>query len=138
MKEAATQLNMSEHTIRYYTDQGLVPSVQRDKNNHRIFDQSALNWLQGCHNLRLTGMSIENVKHYVDLCLQGKKTIPERYQLIEVQYQHAQQQLKDAQNRIRFLERKKQLYEAELNSDSADVLNPDTWPNIKVCPNKTK
>ncbi|UQS82923.1 MerR family transcriptional regulator [Bombilactobacillus folatiphilus] len=128
MKEAATQLNLTEHTIRYYTDQGLVPSVQRDQNNRRLFDQSALNWLQGCHNLRLTGMSIENVKHYVDLCLQGASTIPERYQLIEEQYQNAQQQLKDVQTRIKYLKHKKQLYEDELKNAQTDVMNPDTWP----------
>ena len=33
VKEAAKQLGFTEHTIRFYTDKGLVPSVIRDKNN---------------------------------------------------------------------------------------------------------
>lgn len=38
VKEVAKCLNLTEHTIRYYTDKGLVPSIKRDKNNTRIFN----------------------------------------------------------------------------------------------------
>jgi len=31
VKEVAKLLDLTEHTVRYYTDKGLVPSVQRDK-----------------------------------------------------------------------------------------------------------
>lgn len=41
LKQACQILNLTEHTIRYYTDIGIV-EVKRDKNNHRLFDEQAI------------------------------------------------------------------------------------------------
>ena len=38
VKEISELLDMTEHTIRYYTDMGLVPSIKRDKNGNRLFE----------------------------------------------------------------------------------------------------
>ena len=38
VKEVSRLLGLSEHTTRFYSDKGLVPSLRRDKNNNRIFD----------------------------------------------------------------------------------------------------
>jgi len=43
VKEASELLNLTEHTIRYYTDKSLVPHLKHDKNNNRLFDDEALN-----------------------------------------------------------------------------------------------
>lgn len=131
IKEAAKKLNLTKHTIRFYTDKGLVPSVQRGANNQRLFDQESLNWLQGSHYLRQTGMSIADVKNYVDLCLKGNQTVPERYQLIKKQQVKAKQQLKEDQERLVFLEGKAKLYENILNEPTTDILNPGTWQSKK-------
>ncbi|WP_270334534.1 MerR family transcriptional regulator [Ligilactobacillus acidipiscis] len=131
IKETAKKLNLTEYTIRFYTDKGLVPSVQRGANNQRLFDQESLNWLQGSHYLRQTGMSIANVKNYVDLCLEGNQTVPERYQLIQQQQIKAKQQLKEDQEKLAFLEGKAKLYENILNEPNKDILNPGTWQSKK-------
>lgn len=39
VKEIAKLLNMSEHSVRYYCDTGLVPSLKRNKNGSRIFNE---------------------------------------------------------------------------------------------------
>ncbi len=52
VKEVAKLLDLTEHTVRYYTDKGLVPSLQRDKNNNRLFDQQSINWLRGAKHLK--------------------------------------------------------------------------------------
>ena len=82
VKEISKLLNMSEHTVRYYTDMGLVPTLKRDKNGNRLFDENSKNWLIGIKNLRGSGMSIKAVKDYVDLCLQGESTLEKRYEII--------------------------------------------------------
>ena len=69
VKEAAALLGLTEHTVRYYTDKGLVPSVKRDKNNNRLFDEESMNWLTGVKYLKQCGMSIETIREYVRLCL---------------------------------------------------------------------
>ena len=47
IKATAQNINLTQYTISFYTDKGLVPSVQRGANNQRLFDQESLNWLQG-------------------------------------------------------------------------------------------
>ena len=82
VKEVASKFNISEHTIRYYSDQNLIPELKRDKNNNRVFDENSLNWLQGVIYLRNCGMSIKSIKEYVDLCLIGDSTVVQRKNII--------------------------------------------------------
>ncbi|WP_243151275.1 MerR family DNA-binding transcriptional regulator [Clostridium butyricum] len=39
IKEIAYILNMTEHSVRYYSDMGLIPSLKRNSNGNRIFDE---------------------------------------------------------------------------------------------------
>ena len=41
--EVARMLQISVHTVRYYTDQGLIPPIQRDSNGSRLFNRESLN-----------------------------------------------------------------------------------------------
>ena len=63
VKEVSRLLGLSEHTIRFYSDKGLVPSLRRDKNNNRIFDEEAINWLTGVKYLRDCGMPLHAIRH---------------------------------------------------------------------------
>ncbi|TPR37715.1 MerR family transcriptional regulator [Apilactobacillus micheneri] len=127
IKTAAKKVGLNENTVRYYCDNGLVPSVQRDKNNHRIFDQEAINWLVGDKRMREAGMSIDDLKKYVDLCLKGQSTIKERYQIIENLKVKAQRQLEEAQKRVQYLSKKSDIYKKGLNNKNEDILNPKKW-----------
>ena len=60
VKEAAKQLGFTEHTIRFYTDKGLVPGVIRDKNNCRLFTEESINWLIGIKHLKECGMTLDD------------------------------------------------------------------------------
>jgi DNA-binding transcriptional MerR regulator len=96
VKEVAKLLELSEHTVRFYTDKGLVPNLQRDKNNNRVFNDESIKWLVGAKNLKKCGMSVQDIKKYVDLCLEGDSTIQERYKIILKQKEEALTQLEEA------------------------------------------
>lgn len=127
VKEVAQLLDLTEHSVRYYTDKGLVPSLQRDKNNNRLFDDESINWLKGVRNLRHSGMSVEAVKNYIDLCLEGDSTIPQRYEIILEQKAAAQAQLEEAQRISKFMEEKATNYRDILNQVVPDNMNPGKW-----------
>lgn len=127
IKTAAKKVGLNENTVRYYSDNGLVPSVKRDKNNHRIFDQEAINWLMGDKRMREAGMSIDNLKKYVELCLKGKSTMQQRYQIIENLKFKAQRQLEESQKRVQYLSKKSDIYKKVLKSKNEDILNPRKW-----------
>ncbi len=46
IKQFAEMFDTTEHTIRYYTDIGLIP-CERDGGNRRVFDEESVNWMQG-------------------------------------------------------------------------------------------
>ncbi|MGG7057814.1 MerR family transcriptional regulator [Clostridium nigeriense] len=127
VKEVAKLMDLTEHTIRYYTDKGLIPSVKRDKNNNRLFDEESLNWLTGVKYLKATGMSIESIKEYVDLCLKGDSTVPERYEIILKQKEIAETQLEEAEKRVKYMKQKIKHYSDIVNNKIPDDTNPGQW-----------
>jgi len=127
VKEAASILEMSEHTIRYYTDCGLIPSLTRDKNKQRLFNQESMNWLKGIKILKECGMTIKEIKSYVSLSLQGDSTIEERYQIFLNLKEIAYSQLEEAKDRVNFLENKVKHYEDIVSEKIADDTNPKKW-----------
>lgn len=127
VKEIAKLLDMTEHTIRYYTDMGLVPSLQRDKNGNRLFDEESKNWLIGIKNLRGSGMYIQAIKDYVSLCLQGESTIEIRYEIILEQKKKLEEQLREMNERYQYIENKVNWYQDIMNHRIPDASNPGEW-----------
>jgi len=131
VKEAAQLTGLTEHAVRFYTDKGLVPSVKRNENNIRLFDEQSINWLHGVKCLKQSGMPIEAIKTYVDLCLEGDLTIPQRSALIKKHKEAALAKLEEAKRHIANLEEKAALYQAILENRSLDTTNPANWDRIQ-------
>lgn len=127
VKEIAELLDLTSHTVRYYSDKGLVPNEQRDKNNNRLFDDESINWLTGVKYLKQCGMSVEDIKTYVDLCLEGDSTIQERYEIILKQQEIAQAQLQEAKIRAKYMEDKANHYLDIVDRVISDDTNPGKW-----------
>lgn len=83
MKQTCDKVNMPYETLKFYCNEGLVPNVRRDKNNYRIFDDRDIEWIKGLSCLKKCGMSIQEMKDYLALCLEGEETIPERKIILE-------------------------------------------------------
>ncbi|CAM3605301.1 MerR family transcriptional regulator [Paenibacillus lupini] len=131
VKEAAQITGLTEHAVRFYTDKGLVPSLQRNQNNIRMFDDESINWLHGIKCLKQSGMPIEVIKMYVDLCLEGETTLPQRYALMMEHKEEAIAKLEEANQHVAHLEQKTALYQAILEHRSPDTMNPGNWDKIK-------
>lgn len=127
VKDAARMLDLSEHTVRYYTDKELVPNLQRDEHNNRLFDDESLSWLLAVKYLRHGNMTIEDIKKYIDLCLLGKSTITERYNIIARQRDIAKNQLEEAKERVKYMEEKAQHYLDYMNGRVSEEIYPEKW-----------
>ncbi|MRN54986.1 MerR family transcriptional regulator [Paenibacillus monticola] len=131
VKEAALITGLTEHAVRFYTDKGLVPSVQRNENNIRLFDEESINWLHGIRCLKQSGMPIEVIKKYIDLCLEGDSTIPQRSALMMEHKEVALVKLEEAKRYVAHLEQKTALYLDILEHRSPDTTNPGNWDKIQ-------
>ena len=84
MKEVCTKTGLTYETLKYYCNEGLIPNVKRSKNNYRLFDNDDIQWINNLNCLKRCGMSIKEIKEYIDLCSKGPSTILKRKQLLEI------------------------------------------------------
>ena len=111
MKQVCDQLDITYETLRFYCDEGLVPNLKRDHNNYRMFDERNLAWLQSLLCLRRCGMSIKDMKEYMQLCLEGRKSINTRKEILSHQEANLQKQIDELQGSINYIRKKLQLYD---------------------------
>ena len=78
MIQVCKETNMTYQALKFYCNEGLVPNVKRDRNNRRVFDERDVAWIGSLICLKKCGMSIQEMKEYLALCLQGEATIPQR------------------------------------------------------------
>lgn len=111
MKQVCEMLDMPYETLKFYCKQGLVPNVKRDKNNYRVFDERNIEWLKGLQCLRKCGMSIKDMKQYMNLCLEGKKSIPSRKEMLSKTREDILVRLKELEDSLDYIDNKQQYYD---------------------------
>lgn len=121
VKEVAELLGVSVHTVRYYDDRGLIPGTKRNSANQRLFDDMEVEWLFVSLTLKNTGLSLKDVRHYIELYQQGDSTLPERYELMQKQKEKTLQEMEELKLRLAVLDRKIDHYGKLLEGEE------DTW-----------
>ena len=111
MKETCKKVNLNYQTLKYYCNEGLIPNVKRDSNNYRVFDENDIAWILGLKCLKKCGMSIKEMKNYMNLCLMGQSSIPERKEILKETRENLLIQLKEIENSIHYIDTKQQFYD---------------------------
>lgn len=123
MMNVCRELDMPYQTLKFYCNQGLVPNVKRDKNNRRIFDEKDVKWIKDLTCLKKCGMSIQEMKKYLDLCLQGESTIPERKEMLARKQDELRAAMKELENSIDYIDWKQNFYDEILSGKKPYVSN---------------
>ena len=110
MKEVCQIIGWSYETLKYYCKEGLIPNVKRDKNNYRVFDENNIEWIKGLQCLKKCGMSLKDMRQYLDYCMQGPVSIPERVDMLNVTKEDLERRLSEIQESLDYIEQKKELY----------------------------
>lgn len=135
IRQMAQMFGVTEHTLRFYTDQGLLPCT-RDSGNRRVFDEESVNWMQGIMCLKGCGASIEDIREYCRLCLmeESEKNLRARYAIIRKQREEAYKRVEEVKATARYMDDKVAHYEAILAGLAPDDTNPKNW----TAENRTK
>lgn len=128
IKQMAEIFDVTEHTLRYYTDQGLLP-CERDGSNRRVFNEESINWMQGIKCLKGCGASIEDIKEYCRLCLleESEENLKARYEIILKQRKEAYKRVEETKATAKYMDEKVAHYEAVLAGLVQDDTNPKNW-----------
>ena len=111
MMQACKQTNMTYQTLKFYCNEGLVPNVKRDKNNRRVFDERDIAWISSLICLKKCGMSIQEMKEYLAMCLQGEKTIPQRKEILARKQEALRESVKELEDSIDYIDWKQNFYD---------------------------
>lgn len=123
MKQTCQEVGMTYETLKFYCNQGLVPNVKRDKNNYRVFDERDIEWIKGLICLKRCGMSLEDMKRYLALCLRGKSTIPERKEILKQQRDFLVKKMENLQEDIAYIDWKQRYYDDVLSGKTTYTSN---------------
>ncbi len=115
MKQACEKTGLSYDTLKFYCNEGLVPNVKRDKNNYRIFDDKDIAWINSLSCLKNCGMSITEMKEYLDLCLVGEESIPERKIILDGKLRELEHKMQELQESIDYIRWKQNFYDEILS-----------------------
>ncbi len=124
IKDVADKMEISEHTLRFWAKSGFFPFVKRNQNNIRIFSENDLEWVKIVKCLRSVGTENKAIKRYIDLCIMGDSTIPERYGIIQATKLKAQQQLEELTKQMDLLNYKEEFYQNLIKNNLKDTWNP--------------
>lgn len=128
IKQMAEMFDVTEHTLRFYTDEGLLP-CERDGGNRRVFDEGSVSWMQGIKCLKGCGASIEDIREYCRLCLLegSEENLRARYAIILKQREAAYKLLEEAKATAKYMDDKVAHYETILAGLAPDDTNPKNW-----------
>lgn len=121
ISQVAKECGLSAHTLRYYDKEGLLPFVDRSPSGMRQFKESDFEWLMIINCLKDTGMQIKDIKVFIDWCLEGDKTIEQRYRMFVEQKKKLEEQLKILSKHMEKIDYKIWYYRTALDAGTLDV-----------------
>lgn len=82
IQEVARRTGFSESALRYYERIGLIDPVPRDtSSSHRRYAEETVDTLEALACLRSMGMSIEDMRSYLDGVAEGRSAAPQMVEL---------------------------------------------------------
>ena len=115
MLQAWRETGMTYQALKFYCNEGLVPNVKRDKNNRRVFDARDIAWINSLTRLKKCGMSIQEMKDYLALCLQGEQTIPQRKKMLAQKQAALRETMRELHESIAYIDWKQNFYDEVLS-----------------------
>ena len=123
MMQVCKEADMTYHTLKFYCNEGLIPNVKRDKNNRRIFDEKDLKWIKDLICLKKCGMSIQEMKEYLELCLEGPSSIPQRKVMLSKKQEALRQSIQELEGSVAYIDWKQNFYDEVLSGKRPYVSN---------------
>ena len=123
MMQVCREADLTYQALKFYCNEGLVPNVKRDQKNRRIFDEHDLKWIMDLVCLKKCGMSIQEMKEYLDLCLQGQSTIPQRKEMLTRKQEALRRSIRELEDSVDYIDWKQNFYDEVLSGKRPYVSN---------------
>lgn len=120
--EMAKVLNVNTSTLRYYDSEGLLPFVERSSGGMRMFSEKDYEALMVINCLKKSGLTIREIKRFIEMAMQGDETIEQRLALFTSRREAVQKQIAELQQTLRLLNYKCWYYETAKEAGTEEAV----------------
>ena len=128
--QVAKMFGLPISTLRYYDKQGLFSKMER-VSGIRKFSESEIEALRVIECLKKAGMEIKDIRHLMDMCVQGPSTYPQRKALFETHKERMEAEIERMNRTLDMLKFKCWYYAQAMRDGSEDAIPamiPDQLP----------
>ncbi len=119
IQDAARRSGLSEPTLRYYEEVGLVGPIDRDETSrHRRYRAEDLQTLEALACLRAVGMGIDDMRTYQANLAHRQETAPQQRDLLLRHAERIETEIAAQQARLTYLRDKAALWDARDRGDT--------------------
>lgn len=93
IKEVTEMTGVSAYTLRFYEKEGVLPHVKRDEHGNRTYIQGDMEWIETVQVFRSTGLSLGEIKEYLELYQGGNSTLQRQKELMVQQKENVEFQV---------------------------------------------
>lgn len=118
-------LQIPSSTMRYYDSLNLLPQLQKNANGVRQFAQSDIDSLRVIECLKRSGLSMKEIKQFIELSQQGDASIEARRELFYDARENFAKKLAQMQETMKVLDFKCQYYDQALADGTETSVQKD-------------
>lgn len=121
IQNASQRSRLSEPTLRYYEEVGLIGPIARDeRSGHRRYRERDLDDLQVLACLRAMGVGIEDMRTYQANRAKGREAAGEQRDILNRHARRIEQEIETLGVHLRYLEAKAGLWDARDRGDTSE------------------
>ena len=119
--QVAEMFGLPISTLRYYDKQGLFPNMER-VSGIRKFSEAEIEALRVIECLKKAGMEIKDIRQFMDWCVEGPATYPQRKAMFEEQRANMEEELEQINLTLDMLKFKCWYYEQAIRDGNEEKL----------------
>lgn len=121
IKEVSEIIKLPISTIRYYDKEGLLPFIERKASGYRIFTETDIQMLQVIECFKSTGMSIKEIKQFIEWVKIGDNSLQQRYELFLERKRVVEEQMSTLKKQMNVINHKIWYYQTALEAGTEDI-----------------
>lgn len=125
IKDVAERTGISQHTLRFYDKEGLLPFVKKSQSGTRLFSEEDFESLYTITCLKKSGMSIKQIQSFMALYARGPETLKARQDMFEAQREKVLAQMEELKEMLDVID-----YKCWYFKEAQRVGNPEFYKKL--------
>lgn len=109
--EVSKKFGLTKDTLRYYEKIELIKDVPKNGSGQRDYTPEVLEHITFIMCMRRAGLTLNQIKDYMELYERGDETHDERYQILEAQKEYVRLQILELEDTLAYLNHKTDIYD---------------------------